>query len=183
MSHVKPRPLPSAGSLPHCLTLTRPHGLLRLGLDCAASLLRGWAVRFGADGDWNRRSVRTHGSALCAGVFWSFQVAGPHAGWRAAREGVGRCHLALGVCDMDQSARSAVLVRVQGPDPKGTKRNDQSFSLFDAGITTLSASGTILPVGDRLVVVTSANVLRPFLTQKNKCEPRSSPTALALSLT
>jgi peroxisomal leader peptide-processing protease len=84
---------------------------------------------------------------------------------------------------MDQSARSAVLVRVQGPDPKGTKRNDQSFSLFDAGITTLSASGTILPVGDRLVVVTSANVLRPFLTQKNKCEPRSSPTALALSLT
>lgn len=86
----------------------------------------------------------------------------------------------VSVCGMDQSARSAVLVRVQGPDPKGTKRNDQSFSLFDAGITTLSASGTILPVGDRLVVVTSANVLRPFLTQKNKCEPRSSPTALAL---
>ena len=64
---------------------------------------------------------------------------------------------------------AAVLVRVQGPDPKGTKRNDQSFSLFDAGITTLSASGTILQVGDRLVVVTSAHVLRPFLTKKNKC--------------
>ena len=70
---------------------------------------------------------------------------------------------------MDKSATAAVLVRVQGPDPKGTKRNDQSFSLFDAGITTLSASGTIVPVGERLVVVTSASVLRPFLTKKNKC--------------
>ena len=80
---------------------------------------------------------------------------------------------------MDQSARSAVLVRVMGPDPKGTKRNDQSFSLFDAGITTLSASGTILPLGDKLAVVTSANVVRPFLTKKNKCEPRCAAVALS----
>ena len=78
--------------------------------------------------------------------------------------------------DMATASRSAVLVRVQGPDPKGTKRNDQSFSLFDAGITTLSASGTIIPLGDRFVVLTSAQVLRPFLTQKNRCaQPPASP--------
>ena len=77
---------------------------------------------------------------------------------------------------MATASRSAVLVRVQGPDPKGTKRNDQSFSLFDAGITTLSASGTIIPLGDRLVVLTSAQVLRPFLTQKNRCaQPSAAP--------
>ncbi len=95
-----------------------------------------------------------HSSAAPGGDSWAAAPPTPHASR-----------------GMDQSARSAVLVRVQGPDPKGTKRNDQSFSLFDAGITTLSASGTILPLGEKLVVVTSANVVRPFLTKKNKCEP------------
>lgn len=86
---------------------------------------------------------------------------------------------------VDVASAAAVLVRVQGPDPKGTKRNDQSFSLFDAGITTLSCSGTIMKVGERLVVVTSAHVLRPFLTKKNKCVKcrcrNSSPTVQARS--
>ena len=69
---------------------------------------------------------------------------------------------------MASAARHAVMVRVQGADPKGTKRNDQSFSLFDSGITTLSASGTIVALGEQLVVLTTANTIRPFMADNSK---------------
>ena len=78
---------------------------------------------------------------------------------------------------MEAIARNAVLVRIHGPDPKGTKRNDQSFSLFDAGITTLSASGTVVELGGKLVVLTTAHALRPFLTDANKCAHLLLPAA------
>jgi|EP01049_Picozoa_sp_SAG25_P001413 hypothetical protein len=83
---------------------------------------------------------------------------------------------------MEGAGRHAVLVRVQGPDPKGTKRDDQSFSLFDAGITTLSASGLIVSIGGdpgvatRLAVLTTANTLRPFLIEEAQRSEPLSPT-------
>ena len=69
-----------------------------------------------------------------------------------------------------EQAQRAVLVRVKAPDPEGTRRQQQSFCLFDdaAGVSTMSCSGTLIELGDRLVVLASARVLSPFLTNRNE---------------
>ena len=69
---------------------------------------------------------------------------------------------------MDESIAHAVMVRVEGPDPKGLHRKDQSFSLFDSGTTTLSASGLVTKLSGKWVVVTTAHTIRPFLVGKSK---------------
>ncbi|XP_078428627.1 protease-like protein isoform X2 [Wolffia australiana] len=45
----------------------------------------------------------------------------------------------------DRARVMAVLVRVQGPDPKGLKMRGHAFHLRENGITTLSLSGLLLP--------------------------------------
>jgi hypothetical protein len=76
-------------------------------------------------------------------------------------------------CERDRSgeqAQRAVLVRVRAPDPDGARRQQQSFCLFDdaTGVSTLSCSGTLIELGDRLVVLASAHVLSPFLTNRSE---------------
>uniref|UniRef100_A0A7N0R992 Glyoxysomal processing protease, glyoxysomal n=2 Tax=Kalanchoe fedtschenkoi TaxID=63787 RepID=A0A7N0R992_KALFE len=72
----------------------------------------------------------------------------------------------------------AVMVRVQGPDPKGLKMRRHAFHQYNSGRTTLSASGVLLPAsffdvdmarkcfggGDVSVVVTVASVVEHFLS-------------------
>ncbi|XP_058095741.1 glyoxysomal processing protease, glyoxysomal isoform X2 [Magnolia sinica] len=77
----------------------------------------------------------------------------------------------------------AVMVRIQGPDPKGLKMRRYAFHHHESGKTTLSASGLLLldslinsPILERLfghylqqhssvsaLVVTTASVVEPFL--------------------
>ncbi|THU45133.1 hypothetical protein C4D60_Mb02t14660 [Musa balbisiana] len=98
--------------------------------------------------------------------------------------------------DVAQFARNfSVLVRSQGPDPKGLKMRNHAFHLHQTGSTTLSASGILLPDGclsDRPpifdhvcgihrhsgdLVVTPASVVEPFLTAeyRNKTAQEFSP--------
>ncbi|XP_022925830.1 glyoxysomal processing protease, glyoxysomal isoform X1 [Cucurbita moschata] len=46
---------------------------------------------------------------------------------------------------VDHARNFAVMVRVQGPDPKGLKMQKHAFHQYHSGRTTLSASGMILP--------------------------------------
>ncbi|XP_015890759.3 glyoxysomal processing protease, glyoxysomal isoform X1 [Ziziphus jujuba] len=78
----------------------------------------------------------------------------------------------------------AVMVRVQGPDPKGLKMRKHAFHQYHSGKTTLSASGMLLPdtlydsaiakhlLGERdrspVLVVTVASIIEPFLAQQQK---------------
>ncbi|KAG7962339.1 hypothetical protein I3843_09G062200 [Carya illinoinensis] len=87
--------------------------------------------------------------------------------------------------DMVEFARSlAVMVRVQGPDPKGLKMRNHAFHQYNSGKTTLSASGMLLPdnlydaeVAKRLcsyndrcpvLVVTVASIVDPFLSLQHR---------------
>ncbi|KAK6264699.1 hypothetical protein SCA6_020133 [Theobroma cacao] len=79
----------------------------------------------------------------------------------------------------------SVLVRVQGPDPKGLKMRKHAFHQYHSGKTTLSASGMLLPGtlyntevakciwdsdGDQnlMLVMTVASVVEPFLTIQHR---------------
>ncbi|XP_017978709.1 PREDICTED: glyoxysomal processing protease, glyoxysomal isoform X2 [Theobroma cacao] len=79
----------------------------------------------------------------------------------------------------------SVLVRVQGPDPKGLKMRKHAFHQYHSGKTTLSASGMLLPDtlyntevakciwdsdGDQnlMLVMTVASVVEPFLTIQHR---------------
>ncbi|KAJ4833895.1 hypothetical protein Tsubulata_041476 [Turnera subulata] len=79
----------------------------------------------------------------------------------------------------------AVMVRVQGPDPKGLKMRKHAFHQYNSGKTSLSASGMLLPDtlfdaeaakqvlgGDcsqgLALVVTVASSIEPFLTLKHR---------------
>lgn len=83
----------------------------------------------------------------------------------------------------DFARKLAVMVRVQGPDPKGLKMRNHAFHQYESGKTTISASGMILPhnlcdseaakrilgvdVGQGFeLVLTVASVIEPFLTQQ-----------------
>ncbi|XP_038881508.1 glyoxysomal processing protease, glyoxysomal isoform X1 [Benincasa hispida] len=46
---------------------------------------------------------------------------------------------------VDHARNFAIMVRVQGPDPKGLKMQKHAFHQYHSGRTTLSASGMILP--------------------------------------
>ncbi|GAB2301188.1 hypothetical protein Dimus_035223 [Dionaea muscipula] len=71
----------------------------------------------------------------------------------------------------------SVMVRVNGPDPKGLKMRNHAFHHYQSGRTTLSASGMLLPdnlikdlnlMPNCAVFVTVASVVEPFLTMKSK---------------
>ncbi|XP_010549335.1 PREDICTED: glyoxysomal processing protease, glyoxysomal isoform X2 [Tarenaya hassleriana] len=80
------------------------------------------------------------------------------------------------------SQKFAVLVKVQGPDPKGLKMRKHAFHQYHSGNTTVSASGMLLPCNlydtevarsvfegcvagqDLALVLTVASVVEPFLT-------------------
>ncbi|CAA7409128.1 unnamed protein product [Spirodela intermedia] len=93
--------------------------------------------------------------------------------------------------EVAERARSlAVMVRVQGPDPKGLKMRGYAFHLRENGITSLSASGLLLPPslgnplpllcgkrGGGALVVTTASAVEPFLPAKYRDLGFSSPTA------
>ncbi|XP_021740633.1 glyoxysomal processing protease, glyoxysomal-like [Chenopodium quinoa] len=79
--------------------------------------------------------------------------------------------------DIVEFARKfSVMVRINGPDPKGLKMRNHAFHQYHSGKTTLSASGLLLPhslVGSEIhdkgaVIVTVASIVEPFLSQKSK---------------
>ncbi|XP_043701200.1 glyoxysomal processing protease, glyoxysomal isoform X2 [Telopea speciosissima] len=83
----------------------------------------------------------------------------------------------------------AVMVRIQGPDPKGLKMRRHAFHHYQSGMTTLSASGLLLPdslsdspilnyvrksSSTMAIVVTIASIVEPFLSlphRKNAAQP------------
>ncbi|KAL5575381.1 hypothetical protein UlMin_017080 [Ulmus minor] len=85
---------------------------------------------------------------------------------------------------VDFARNFAVMVRAQGPDPKGLKMRKHGFHQYSSGRTTLSASGMLLPStlydsavakqvcgdGDRspVLVVTVASLVEPFLSQQHR---------------
>ncbi|XP_030543558.1 glyoxysomal processing protease, glyoxysomal [Rhodamnia argentea] len=87
----------------------------------------------------------------------------------------------MGLPEIVQVAREiSVMVRVQGPDPKGLKMRNHAFHQYQSGITTLSASGMLVSKGlynvglairalgddnqSGALVVTVASVVEPFLS-------------------
>ncbi|XWS15764.1 hypothetical protein CRYUN_Cryun34aG0030100 [Craigia yunnanensis] len=86
---------------------------------------------------------------------------------------------------VDFARNFSVLVRVQGPDPKGLKMRKHAFHQYHSGKTTLSASGMLLPdtlyntevakciwdsdSGQNLMLVmTVASIFEPFLTIQHR---------------
>ncbi|KAK1415579.1 hypothetical protein QVD17_31362 [Tagetes erecta] len=88
----------------------------------------------------------------------------------------------MGVADMVEVARHfCVMIRVQGPDPKGVKMRKHAFHHYISGKTTLSSSGIILPGSFNVgpvakqtgskpmsIVMTVASIVEPFLTSKHR---------------
>ncbi|KAJ9566448.1 hypothetical protein OSB04_002414 [Centaurea solstitialis] len=86
----------------------------------------------------------------------------------------------MGLPEIVEVARNlSVMIRAQGPDPKGLKMRDHAFHHYISGKTTLSASGMVLPssfdVGSLAeqggsepmsLVLTVASVIEPFLSSK-----------------
>ncbi|XP_057948608.1 glyoxysomal processing protease, glyoxysomal [Malania oleifera] len=84
----------------------------------------------------------------------------------------------------DFARNFAVMVRVQGPDPKGLKMRKHAFHHYHSGKTTLSASGMLVPdslcnmkiyynndqspTPSSAFVVTVASVIEPFLTLQHR---------------
>ncbi|KAH7857372.1 hypothetical protein Vadar_011929 [Vaccinium darrowii] len=85
---------------------------------------------------------------------------------------------------VDVARNFAVMVRVQGPDPKGLKMRNHAFHLYNSGNTTLSASGILLPASfsvapsvlqidggykdPQSLVVTVASIVGPFLSLEQR---------------
>ncbi|KAL3851336.1 hypothetical protein ACJIZ3_013218 [Penstemon smallii] len=75
----------------------------------------------------------------------------------------------------DFTRNFAVMVRVQGPDPKGLKMRNHAFHHYNSGKTTLSASGMLFPGSGSIVkssetvlVLTVASVIEPFVSQQDR---------------
>ncbi|KAK4491659.1 hypothetical protein RD792_002422, partial [Penstemon davidsonii] len=83
-------------------------------------------------------------------------------------------HLDMGLPEVADFTRNfAVMVRVQGPDPKGLKMRNHAFHHYNSGKTTLSASGMLFPGSGSIVkssetvlVLTVASVIEPFVSQQ-----------------
>ncbi|KAK7302815.1 hypothetical protein RJT34_13711 [Clitoria ternatea] len=90
----------------------------------------------------------------------------------------------------------AVMVRVRGPDPKGMKMRRHAFHQYHSGETTLSASGLLVPdtlcdaqvarrlygdnCEDRVLVVTVASVVEPFLSPQQRQDiPQGRPDLIS----
>ncbi|CAI9087416.1 OLC1v1021481C1 [Oldenlandia corymbosa var. corymbosa] len=95
----------------------------------------------------------------------------------------------MGIPEVADAARNfAVMVRIQGPDPKGLKMRKHAFHHYNSGKTTLSASGMLLPgfsycpseameggddkdaqsSEDSVLVLTVASLIDPFLSQQHR---------------
>ncbi|KAL6562119.1 hypothetical protein OROGR_003126 [Orobanche gracilis] len=88
----------------------------------------------------------------------------------------------MGLPEVADFARNfAVMVRVQGPDPKGLKMRNHAFHHYNSGKTMLSASGMIFPISigsalsncvcnlkssESVLVLTAASVIEPFILQQ-----------------
>ncbi|KAF8411133.1 hypothetical protein HHK36_003672 [Tetracentron sinense] len=89
--------------------------------------------------------------------------------------------------EIAQVARNfAVMVRIQGPDPKGLKMRKHAFHHYQSGKTTLSASGLLLPeffidspvvkhfldgndsMASSAVIATVASIVEPFLSLQHR---------------
>ncbi|KAK4399137.1 Glyoxysomal processing protease, glyoxysomal [Sesamum angolense] len=95
----------------------------------------------------------------------------------------------------DFARKFAVMVRAQGPDPKGVKMRNHAFHHYNSGKTMISASGMILPASngsvttgsgcdlkssETVLVLTAASVIEPFVSQQyrentSKDKPRLIP--------
>lgn len=90
---------------------------------------------------------------------------------------------------VDVARNYAVMVRIQGPDPKGLKMRKHAFHLYNSGKTTLSASGMLLPSsfvnasvskqiqgetklqsfgGHHVLVLTVASIIEPFVVPQDR---------------
>ncbi|KFK44488.1 hypothetical protein AALP_AA1G263400 [Arabis alpina] len=95
------------------------------------------------------------------------------------------------------SRKFAVLVKVEGPDPKGLKMRKHAFHQYHSGNTTLSASGLLFPrnvlnreVEDKFMsedgvsgqdmafVLTVASIVEPFLTLSHRTSISKDPVKL-----
>lgn len=88
----------------------------------------------------------------------------------------------MGLPEIVEVARNfSLMVRVQGPDPKGLKMREHAFHHYISGRTTLSASGMVLPSSFNVgplaeqvssepmsLVLTVASIIEPFLSSKHK---------------
>ncbi|KAJ0808568.1 putative peptidase S1C, peptidase S1, PA clan, peptidase S1, PA clan, chymotrypsin-like protein [Helianthus annuus] len=81
----------------------------------------------------------------------------------------------MGLPEVVEVARSfAVMIRVEGPDPKGLKMRKHAFHHYISGKTTLSSSGIILPSSFDVsrepmsLVITVASIVEPFLSSKHR---------------
>ncbi|KAL1218747.1 Glyoxysomal processing protease, glyoxysomal [Cardamine amara subsp. amara] len=92
------------------------------------------------------------------------------------------------------SRNFAVLVKVEGPDPKGLKMRKHAFHQYHSGNTTLSASGMLFPRNvlngevvakliceagqDMALVLTVASVVEPFLKLSHRTSSSQDPVKL-----
>ncbi|XP_009113676.1 glyoxysomal processing protease, glyoxysomal isoform X1 [Brassica rapa] len=92
------------------------------------------------------------------------------------------------------SRNFAVLVKLQGPDPKGLKMRKHAFHQYNSGNTTLSASGMLFPRSiltgdvsakllcedgqDMALVLTVASLVEPFLTLGHRTSISQEPVKL-----
>lgn len=90
----------------------------------------------------------------------------------------------MGLPEVADYARNfAVMVRVQGPDPKGLKMKRHAFHHYNYGKTTISASGMLFPESLQVfpmiknlngddktapLIVTVASVIEPFLSLQHR---------------
>ncbi|KAJ0257943.1 Glyoxysomal processing protease [Hirschfeldia incana] len=80
----------------------------------------------------------------------------------------------------------SVLVKVEGPDPKGLKMRKHAFHQYNSGNTTLSASGMLFPRSvlsgvdgqDMALVLTVASLVEPFLTLGHRTSVSQDPVKL-----
>lgn len=96
----------------------------------------------------------------------------------------------------DFARNFAVMVRIQGPDPKGVKMRKHAFHQYNSGRTTLSASGVLIPgftdsasrnkhtsadesepnLHNSVLVLTVASVIEPFLSPQHRENiPKTKP--------
>ncbi|KAL0795678.1 hypothetical protein Bca101_067055 [Brassica carinata] len=88
------------------------------------------------------------------------------------------------------SRNFAVLVKIEGPDPKGLKMRKHAFHQYNSGNTTLSASGMLFPRSilsgdvaaedgqDMALVLTVASLVEPFLTLGHRTSTSQDPVKL-----
>jgi len=69
--------------------------------------------------------------------------------------------------------KSSVLVRVTGPDPRGTKTEGASFFYSNCGLTTFSCSGFASQshLSSPFIVLSSASMISPFLDEDGTLKP------------